>query len=378
MKNRSKFLNGNSVWKFSGRPRVAVSLLTFAALSALAPELFGQGGQPPVVQYTAAIEHRLRTRINLLGTVEARTLSVVASETAGKVSELTVREGMAVKEGAVLARLSTAALEHDLAAREAELKEALARSQLAETNLARARELFEALVISRQQLDQAVTEHNAAGGRVEKLEADIARIRHDIEQATIRAPFSGRIVQKRTEVGQWVSEGGPVAQMLALDPLDVTVPVPERLLPNLRVGSPARLRFEAVPDLEISGRVSAIVPVGHPDSRTYPVKVEIRNPRGRVAVGMLAQVTFTAGEIYSATLVPKDAVVSRGAEKFVYRVQGEGSAVEQVAVQVGEGVRDWIEIQGGIRPGDRVVTRGNERLFSGQPVQARPMEYPRP
>lgn len=366
------------LWKFDGTPLVRAFLSIFVTIAASTSALYGQGGQAPLVQYTPAIEHQLRTRINLLGTVEARTLSVVASETAGKVSELPIRAGLSVKEGDVLARLSTTALEHDLAAREAELKEALARSQLAEANLARARELFEALVISQQQLDQAVTEYNAASGRVEKLEADIARIRHDIEQATIRAPFSGRIVQKRSEVGQWVSEGGAVAEMLALDPLDVTVPVPERFLPNLRVGSPARLRFEALPDLEISGRVSAIVPVGHPDSRTYPVKVEIRNPRGRVAVGMLAQVTFTAGDVYTATLVPKDAVVSRGSEKFIYRVQGEGSTVEQIQVQVGEGVRDWIEVQGSIRPGDRVVTRGNERLFSGQPVKAQPREYPKP
>jgi hypothetical protein len=45
---------------------------------------------------------------------------------------------------------------------------------------------------------------------------------------------------------------------------------------------------------------------------------------------------------------------------------------------VGQGVRDWIEVQGGIRPGDRVVIRGNERLFPGQPVQAQPLEYRKP
>jgi RND family efflux transporter MFP subunit len=353
-------------------------LLAILTLPRLALRLSAQGAQPSLIQYTAAIEHRLRSRINLLGTVEARTLSIVASEIAGKVSDLPVREGQSVEADAVLARLSTTALEHDLAALEAELKEALARSKLAETNLARARELFEALVISRQQLDNAVTEYDATGGRVEKLEADIARLRHDISQATIRAPFAGRIVQKRTEVGQWVSEGGPVVEILALDPLDVTVPVPERFYQNLRVGSPAQVRFEAVPNLEINGRVSAIVPQAHPESRTYPVKVEIRNLRGRVAVGMLAQVTFTAGELYGATLVPKDAVISRGAEKFVFRVQGQGSTVEQIPVQVGQGVRDWIEVQGGIRPGDRVVIRGNERLFPGQPVQAQPLEYRKP
>ncbi len=338
----------------------------------------GKGGPPPAtVRYTVAREIDLKRTLTLPGSVEAQTWSTVASSVAGQVIEFTGREGLRVKAGDVLARLRTTTLELHLASQKASLAEAEARQKLAESNLARAKELFAGGVASRQQLDDAQSEYNAWSGRTDSLKAEIARIRDDIEQATIRAPFSGVVARERTESGQWLAVGAPVVDLMLIDQLEIRVDAPERFFAGLRAGAAATATFESLPGVTAQGRVIAVIPQADPQARTFPVKVLISNERGRIGAGMLAQVIFSAGESYRATMVPKDAVISRGQRRILYRVNGTGT-VDEVAIETGAGSRQWVEVRGGVKPGDRVITRGNERIFAGQPVHATLLEYDRP
>lgn len=369
--------SGHQAEASPGQHSLASLLLAifFLGLAAL-PETAAQG-QVAVVRYTPAQEYKLRRTLTLPGSVEARTASLVASEVEGLVVEFPVKEGDRVGQGDVLARLRTTDLELRLEAAQASLQEATARLKLAERNLERARDLFESQIFSQQQLDDQLYEYNAWQGRCQQLAAEIARIKHDIERATIRAPFAGAVVREHTEVGEWMPEGGAVVELLALDELEVRVEVPERYFRNLKVGSSARVSFEALPGFEVRGRVSAVIPRADPQARTFPLKVRIRNRQGRIGVGMLARVAFVAGQVYAATVVPKDAIVTRGGEKFVYVVSGN-STVNLVPVQTGASVGAWTEVIGSVRPGQRVVTRGNERLVPGQPVEGELLNYELP
>ncbi|HKY33314.1 MAG TPA: efflux RND transporter periplasmic adaptor subunit [Candidatus Polarisedimenticolia bacterium] len=352
----------------------ALSVL-FAAASLSSLPAQGPGGMPPSpVRYTEAKEYPVRRTIQLPGSVESRTVSLVAGEVEGLVAKLEAREGDTVRKGQVLARLRTASLELALQAAAAQLKEAESRLKLAEINLARARDLAASQVVAQQELDNATYDLSAWQGRVETLQAQIARIRLDLELSVIRAPFAGLVVSERTEVGQWLAEGGPVIELLALDDLEVRVEVPERFFTNLNPGAAAAVVFESLGGLSVAGRVSAVVPRADPEARTFPLKVTIPNREGRIGVGMLAHVTFPAGESYRATVVPKDAVVTQGRERFVYRIGDDGTA-QLVAVTPGQGVGDWVAVEGELKPGEKVVTRGNERLRPGLPVRGELLEY---
>ena len=109
-------------------------------------------------------------------------------------------------------------------------------------------------------------------------------------------------------------------------------------------------------------------------ARTFPVKVAIPNVDGRLGVGMLASVTLPAGESYPAVVVPKDALIAQGPQRFVYRINGD-NLVEMMPVSAGEGIGDWIVVESELQPGEKVVTRGNERLMPGQEVQGLVQEY---
>jgi RND family efflux transporter MFP subunit len=329
------------------------------------------------VRYTEAREHPVSRSLRLPGSVESKTVSLVASEVGGRVLELPAREGQTVLKQQPLARLDTTNLTLRLNAATAQLKEAESRSRLAERNLERARELFESQVVSQQQLDDSFYEFNAWQGRVEQLTAEIERIRFDIDRSTIRAPFAGIIVEERTEVGEWLAVGQPVMEIMSLEELEVRVEVPEQYYRNLKAGAAATVSFESLPGLSVGGRVSAIIPRADPQARTFPIKVRIPSRGGRIGAGMLARVELPVGESYRATVVPKDAVVGEGAERVVYLVNGDNT-VARVPVQVGAGIGSWVAVEGALEAGARVVTRGNERLRPGQRVQGEPLEYALP
>ena len=353
---------------------LAVILLAGSALPA------GAQRPPAAVGYTEARRHQIRQSLTLPGEVATDRTSLVASEISGLVEEFPVRDGDRIEKGQLLARLRTRSREIELAATEAQLKEAEARRKLAERNFQRARELFDSGVFSRQQFDDTRYELNAWEGRVENLKSQIERIRYDIESSAIKAPFSGVVVARHTEVGQWLGVGDAVVELLSLDELVVEAEVPEQYFEAIRPGAPASVRFDALAGRTVRGRISAVIPKADEQARTFPVRIRV--PSDGLAVGLLAQVRLDGvsrrgASARAATVVPKDAVVRRGPQTLVYVLDGDGTA-KPVPVQLGAAAGDWVEVKGPIAPGAKVITRGNERLRPGQKVQGRPVEYPAP
>jgi RND family efflux transporter MFP subunit len=298
------------------------------------------------------------------------------------VVECPVRPGDRVRKGDVLVRLNGRSLELALRAAQAQLGEAEARRKLAERHYERARELASSGVFSKQQLDDTLYELRAWQGRIDQLQAEIERIRYDLDRSAILAPFDGVVAAKHTEVGEWLSAGSPVVELVSLEELEAVVHVPERYYRMLRPGAPARLTLEALPGSVVRGRVSAIIPRADPQARTFQVKVRIPADAGRVAAGMLAEVEIEGvsgdgSEARLATIVPKDAVVRDGDKTLVYVLDGDGLA-KAVPVVTGAGVGSWTVVDGAVKPGHKVVTRGNERLQSGQRVTGEPVAYPLP
>ncbi len=339
--------------------------------------IFAQEIPPGPVRYTEAREHPVQRTISLTGSVESSTVSLVASEVEGIVIQVHAREGDMVRKGEPLARLRKTSMELRRNASAAQLKEAEARLKLAERSLERSQDLFESKVLSQQELDDAFFETTAWQGRVEQLMAEIARIDHDLERCTIRAPFAGSVLEEHTEVGEWIAVGEAVVELASMSDLEIRVEVPERYFRSLREGSAAKVTFESVPGYEVAGIVDTIIPRADPQARTFPLKVALQHTNGTIGVGMLAQVSMPAAETYRAIVVPKDAIVGDGTNQHVFRI-GSDATVQRVPVQTGEGLGDWIVIRSDIKAGQQVVTRGNERLFPGQPVAGEPLEYELP
>ena len=339
--------------------------------------LLAQSGQAGLVRVTQVRSHRIRQSTELPGIVESRLVSTVAGEVAGLVEDFPVREGQVVRLGDVLAQLRRVNLELRLRASEAQLREDKARKKLAERTLTRARDLFERGVFSQQQLDEALFEFDAWRGRIERLRAVMEQLKDDIERTTILAPFHGVVVQESTQLGEWLEEGGPVVELLSLEHLEVAVELPERYFGAVRPQTTARVYFDALSGLELEGVVRTIIPRADPQAHTFPLKLSLEAKEGQIGVGMLARVVLPVGQSHVSRVVPKDAVVTQGQQQYVYLLTDDGS-VRQTPVHTGIGVGRWVEVEGAIQSGQKVVIQGNERLRDGQTVSAEIQEYPFP
>jgi len=339
-------------------------------------------GQPPEmppspVRFTEARSHDVRRTISLTGSVASRRASLVATEVAGVVSHLHAREGDRVKRGAALAGLRSEEIRLRLEAARGQLQEAEARQRLASIQLESANGLFAEKIISQGQFDDATSELEAWTGRVSQLRSDVARLELNLRRATVRAPFTGVVVREHVAEGEWVGVGDPVAEMVDLGDLEVTVQVPESYYSGLATGGAARVLFTSLGGYEVEGTIRAVVPQANVQARTFPVKIALDNSERRIGAGMLAQVRLPVGDPMPAVVVPKDAVAAQGRDSVVF-VIGEGDMVRPVVVRPGAAVGVWIAVEGGVAAGDRVVTRGNERLFPGQKVMPEAMEYEQP
>jgi RND family efflux transporter MFP subunit len=220
----------------------------------------------------------------------------------------------------------------------------------------------------REQVAQA-----AAAAAVQ--EAEVQRIDDQLAKHTIRAPFSGWIVERFTEKGQWLSRGGLVARIAELDTVEIEARVPESSIRELREGMAVRLEFDAAPDHTWIGTIARVVPQADLLSRSFPVKIRLENrvvDGGPVIKGgMLARAWLPVGTAGSVVVVPKDALVLGGPRPLVYCIDTTDSThgtVRPVEVALGAAVEGHVAVRGGLEPGGLVVVRGNERLRPGMQV----------
>ncbi len=328
-------------------------------------------GPPPALVVTAPVEEGMvKPEVSLVGSVQARAESLVAAEVGGIARQVEARRGRAMKQGEVLAVLRDAELEEELESARAEVRLAGAEQQKALADLARAEDLVKKQVAPQEQLDAARRDAQVWEQRLAKAASEVRLLEDRFARQTVRAPFDGVVVEEHTEVGEWVPKGGPVARLADHATVLVRVPVPEQYVVEIAVGQAVPVRIDALGGREFRGTVHAIIPVGDPQARTFPVEVEVKNPQGQIRPGMTGRVALRLGEPRPERLVPKDALVPRGPRTLVYAVV-DGAAVE-VAVEVVGYKGDRAAVRGPLPPGAPVIVRGNERVRPGQPVQVAP------
>jgi RND family efflux transporter MFP subunit len=325
-------------------------------------------GPPPVPVRVAMVDQELvSAQVALIGTTEAATESTVASEASGIVSRLNVKEGNFVQKGALLARLRDRELELRLKGAIAAREKTRANLENAVRELERAQKLKDTNTIAESKYEEALYKQQALEQALLESQAEIEYLQYQIEQKKILAPFDGHVVQEHTQVGEWVSAGGPIVTLLDLSHIRIRVDVPERYVVMLQNKDKVKVAIRSLSDDFLAGKIDAVLAQGNPDARTFPVRIDLANPGMKIMSGMEAVVRFDLAEKKQTLIVPKDAIVSAGNDRMVYVVR-EGQAFP-VIVSI-EGYYDGnAGVQGALQPREQVVIRGNERLRPGQSVQ---------
>jgi RND family efflux transporter MFP subunit len=319
------------------------------------------------VQVAPVTEDTVSEQITLVGTTEAVARSRIATEINGLVEEFPAREGDFVKKGQVLVKLRSTDVQLQLRAAQANREKVLANIGFVEKELTRYAALKETNSIATRNYDQIWFEHKSLEQERMRTEAEIDLLKDDIKKKSVVAPFSGFVAEEHTEVGEWLPVGGSVVTLVDLSRVRITVDVPERYVVKIAPHSPVRILVASLSDQPFLGNVSAILPEGDPNARTFPIHVSLPNAGALVKSGMEARVSFNLGTTMNTLLVPKDAVVTTGGNRLVFVLAS--SIAQPVPVKVTGYYDGNVAVDGPLKPGDLVVVRGNERLRPGQPVE---------
>jgi RND family efflux transporter MFP subunit len=343
----------------------------------------GPGAAAPPVDATAAVETIAAEQVQLLGTARPVRQSSVASEVDGLTAELFVDEGDAVQEGQILVRLRTAAVEQQLAAAGAARDETEARLARASADFDRLSSLRDRQAISAREYDQALADRDALAQVVLRMNAELSRLQDQFDRATIKAPFAGRIAAVHVEIGEWVGRGDQILSLLDLSGVEVAVQIAERYISAVQEGFGVDVQFDALPGRQYTGRLHAIIPEAVPEARTFPVLFRIANRDLAIKGGMAARINAQLGSPEPAVLVSKDAVVRRGNQVLLFRIdpaampgapagaalaEGSTGMITPVSVDLGPARGEWQVVYGPVAAGELFVVRGNERVFPGQAV----------
>ena len=389
-----------------GRRRVVWALVVIMVIAAMAAAAWWRlGGAPAAaVRVEPVVEKAIGGSsggpgvvLNASGYVTARRRATVSSKVTGKVREVFVEEGMAVGEGQVLARLDDTTAKAYLAVAEAELG-AIRRSMVetevrlheAQLTLKRTKSLAADGVANQADLDGAQASVDALAARllvtreqVAVAEAQVALRRTDLDDTTIRAPFSGVAITKDAQPGEMispVSAGGGftrtgICTIVDMKSLEIEVDVNESYIGRVAEGQKVEATLDAYPDWRIPAHVITTVPTADRQKATVLVRIGFAKLDPRILPDMGIKVAFLSDMSAGAPPAPAGKprlVVSRRAVRnengldVVFLVR-DGAAVRRV-VQLGPADGDQIEVTSGLVAGDRVIVEGPKDLADGRKV----------
>jgi len=299
-----------------------------------------------------------------VGTVYYREVSDVASEVSGIVESVGVEEAQRVEAGDLFVTLNADILGKKYRAARAAYEQVLAELKQASVDFDRIERLYREESVSTQAHDESRLRRETLEKRAMALQAEMEGLGAEVAKKTIRAPFGGVILKRWVDRGEWIAPGEPVATLARDDEVDVIADVPGRTIRHVRPGSTVSIEAGG---MSWEGTVVAVVQRGDVSTRTFPVKVRVKNS-GALMEGMEARVTLPAGEERPAFLVSRDALISAFGADIVFTVVESKAKSVPVRIIGFEGGRAGIEGEG-LQEGMAVVVKGNERIRDGQPVE---------
>lgn len=298
------------------------------------------------------------------GEVRARIETTLGFRIGGKIVERAVDAGQAVKAGQVLARLDPA----DAAL---QLVQAEAQKTLAAAELARYRDLKAKSFISASALDARETSFKAA-------EAQAALAKNQSTYTALVADRAGVIGQVLAEPGQVVSAGQAVFRLAPDGEREIAISVPENEVGRFKPGQAAEIRLWSGGDKAIAGRLREISPAADPVTRTFALRVTLKDADPRLPLGMTATVRFAANDAGGGAkqVIPLSAIFQQGAQAAVWKVMRSGTpeggadgTVNLQPVKVEAYTDAGAVISDGLAGGETIVAAGVNLLTSGEKVR---------
>ena len=340
------------------------------------------GGPPPkAVRVDAVIVEPKSQTYPVIGRLVAQRTGAVAARINGAVVEMNATVGDRVNKGDIIAVLAIERLtaQRDkyaaaLATRRAMVQTAQAEASKTAQELRRMSNLKKSSAFSRARYEDLQRDVDARQATLierrsqqKEAQAELDQVAIDLYNGRIRAPYSGVVSEKHTEIGSYVNVGNPVVTLISDTEIEVEAEVPSDRIAGLSPGTIVRFRLDDGTDHRAT--VRSIIPRENARTRTRPVRFtpKFGEKSSRFAINQSVTVLVPIGKIQQVVTVHKDAIVHRGPNRVVSIVRNGKAFPRQVTLGVAVGNRYIVEK--GLKAGDQVVTHGNETLPPGAAVR---------
>ncbi len=352
--------------------RLQAGLLVAAALalSACKPSQPAASPKPPTppvaVRMTPATERPIPRFIRVTGQLLGYQDALVAADLGGKVSETRVERGSKVSKGDVLVQIDNRGPTLSLQEAEASLALAQARLALARSDVERNAPLVQTRAVAeadfrRFEADLAIREAELAGARSRRDQA-----LKNLDDCTTRAPFSGVVVERFVQPGEYVRADSRIVRLVELARIRLVLNVPEPLSGGIQPGQAVDFQTAAFPGQSFAGEVRFVSSAVREATRDLQIEAEVANADERLRPGFFAEARIRTGD-QKATTIPTSALRTEGNRRSVFLV--EGNTLVERLVEVGDAIEGWVEIRRGLTNGTPVVNPAEPRLADGLPAQ---------
>ncbi len=297
------------------RPRPFVALLCLSALLAC-----GKKEQAGPTIATAPVERRdIVVNAEASGTVEPINVIEVKSKASGQITRMPVETGTQVKPGELLVQVDTRDVQNQYNQALADVRAAESRLDVTRAQRQRSEELFQQKIITAQERETAQLDYANAEAQVVRARASLDIAQQRLEEATVRAPVAGTIIEKSVSLGQVIASatgtfggGTTLLKMADLDQVRVRAMVAESDIGQVQPGQTVTVTVDAYPDRPFTGLVEKIEPqaVVQQNVTMFPVLVSVSNRERLLMPGMNGEVSILVSQRNNVLTVPNDAIRS--------------------------------------------------------------------
>jgi len=295
------------------------------------------------------------------GTVVSRNDAKLAAEVTGQLLEL-ADVGTVVVKGDVVAKIEDTGIKLRKDELQAEVERVQARLKFLESEESRYVQLAKSNLAAATKLEETRSDRDVSRGDLQVAKSRLAQVEDQLSRTSIRAPFSGIVVERLVMPGERVDTGKNIVRLVDPQNLEVIARAPLEYYSYVRRGQKLALSTGLI---LVTGSVRTVVAVGSENTHLFELRVDVEG--GSFPVGQTLRVSIPVSNSRDALVVPRDALVLRPEGISVFVVDSEQNA-RQVMVTTGLGSGDQIEVNGDLVDGDTVIIRGNERLKPGQSV----------
>lgn len=322
---------------------------------------------PPVKVETGSIEHRQMPRyLTLTGSVSADRQSDIAANVSGRVTNTYVERGMPVKLNQVIAVVDSRAAGFQVAAAVAQSQAAQTQVNLARQDCERADTLFSQGAIAKAEFERLKSQCTAQLYTANAAQANADLANKAAGDTIIRAPFDGVIGERFVNVGEYVQPPTRVASVFAINPVRVSLSVPEPAVSLVKEGQTLELQVSSYPGRSFPATVRFVSPALRPNTRDLIIEASAKNDDGALRPGMFATAKLAVGEDEQPT-VPVSAIKVEGTVRRLFLARA-GQAFE-VVVQTGVEKDGRIAVLEPLAAGEKVILAPPPGLRDGSSIQ---------